>query len=376
MLDGDTWRADDVSNGSDLPSFLSVEYSTTGDGQVAGSTISDAKGNFTFTPVGLTPGTVTVEVRGVMQDPQTGQDVDGPWKTITFELAQDTNGQTPTPPQVTDTLTGADSAAATSQMASEQGVDEALAGFNSAIGAGGTSGGQIALGAGTYTAFSTDSGGRVASGSIYDFENGSLPSAGQSGTGTGGNGGGSGGSGNPSLPQSSPVGVPGGAAINFTGSFSTPQAGSVSVNEPISGNSALGPGNNNVSGSLIASDVTTAGPDPNQPNVTDWTVEIDISWSYSNIASGGYSITGGGVSTVVSFDDAVSGSYHFHYKAWGTTTVTSIGTIVAGTFTLNESNDYQYSWNESVGVDTSIPGQGSTVATNSSDSGSSSFWRR
>jgi hypothetical protein len=64
--------------------YQTVEYDLNGDGVPDGTTTTAANGNFTFTPQGLTAGTVTVGVRAKAWDSQSQGDIEGAWQTITF----------------------------------------------------------------------------------------------------------------------------------------------------------------------------------------------------------------------------------------------------------------------------------------------------
>lgn len=117
----------------------------------------------------------TIQVRGVDQDPQSGADVPGAWKPISFVLQPDANGQAPALPGATDPLTAGDQVAATSFLASQQAIDDALEQVNAAMGYAGALAGEIVTPMGTYSALSDENGGRIATGSVYGFENGTLP---------------------------------------------------------------------------------------------------------------------------------------------------------------------------------------------------------
>jgi hypothetical protein len=351
-----------LSDGSALASFLTVQYERNGDTTPDGSSRTDAEGKFTLTPTGLSPGTVTIEVRGVTQDPVTGAEVDGAWTTITFELQQDNNGVAPTPPSVTDNLTSADQIAATVQQGAKQSVDDGLASFNGALGAGSTASGQIALGLGTYTALSGDYGGRVVTGSIYASQNGSIPAPVQCG---------SGGSSGPSLPSSGQVGLPSGTPITLPANFSTPQTASVTLtNQPVRGSGSVGPGAANTAGTYGGSYTASSHVDSQNSNVTDWTIDVEFSYSYTNSLSGDFTEDSG---TGFTYGGTVSGSYFYHYHMVGTTTVTPGGTIYGATFTIDESDDYGYSWTDTAISDDTTAGQIANDTETSGSSGSSSF---
>jgi hypothetical protein len=305
---------------------------------------------------------VTIEVRGVTQDPVTGAEVDGAWTTITFELQQDNNGVAPTPPSVTDNLTSADQIAATVQQGAKQSVDDGLASFNGALGAGSTPSGQIALGLGTYTALSGDYGGRVVTGSIYASQNGSIPAPVQCG---------SGGSSGPSLPSSGQVGLPSGTPITLPANFSTPQTASVTLtNQPVRGSGSVGPGAANTAGTYGGSYTASSHVDSQNSNVTDWTIDVEFSYSYTNSLSGDFTEDSG---TGFTYGGTVSGSYFYHYHMVGTTTVTPGGTIYGATFTIDESDDYGYSWTDTAISDDTTAGQIANDTETSGSSGSSSF---
>ena len=70
-------------------SYLTVQFDYNGDGNVSATTITDASGTFTFTPIGLTPGTLTIHARGVVWDTTLSEYVYGPWTALTFELDSD-----------------------------------------------------------------------------------------------------------------------------------------------------------------------------------------------------------------------------------------------------------------------------------------------
>ena len=365
-----------LTNGTALASFLTVQYELSGSTTPNGSTMTDAQGNFTLGLSGLSPGTQTIEVRGVTSDPQTGTEVDGAWKTIEFELDQNPISDPPVTPADTNMVTTVDEVAATSKQADVQAVDAGIQSFNAAMGASSTPTGEISVGIGTYTALADMLGGSIVSGSIFGAENGSLPAPAGVGSGSGGSGSGSGVSG-PSLPGSTPAGLPGGAPLDVAG-LATPQAGSGTItNQTVVANGALGPGNANVTGLLNGSWTITVTPDPNDSSITDWTVTVSLTETFQNDLAGSYADTDGAATLTHDYSDDVGGSYSFTFQATGTTTQTSDGSIVAGTYTLVENNPYNYSFSDTpiASQDDSSDGSGASSTSNETvtSSGSHSF---
>jgi hypothetical protein len=69
-------------------SGLTVQFDTTGGTTTKASVVTDQYGDFTFTPVGLAYGTVTVNARTQVLDAKTHQLLTGPWTPITFTYQQ------------------------------------------------------------------------------------------------------------------------------------------------------------------------------------------------------------------------------------------------------------------------------------------------
>ncbi|GAB6188178.1 Calx-beta domain-containing protein [Thermopirellula anaerolimosa] len=65
---------------------LTIEVDTNGDGTAEGTTLTDNQGHFTYTPRGLQPGEITLQVRAVVAGTGTEQGTQGPWASLTFTL--------------------------------------------------------------------------------------------------------------------------------------------------------------------------------------------------------------------------------------------------------------------------------------------------
>lgn len=63
-----------------------IEIDTDGDGVANDQIVTDGKGQFTYRPVGLSPGTVTVQARGRILDPKSEEYLYSGWSSITFTL--------------------------------------------------------------------------------------------------------------------------------------------------------------------------------------------------------------------------------------------------------------------------------------------------
>jgi hypothetical protein len=77
--------------------------------------------------------------------------------------------------------------------------------------------------------------------------------------------------------------------------------------------------------------------------------------------------------TGFNYGGTVSGGYFYHYHLVGTTTVTPGGTIYAATFTLDETDDYGYTWTDTATTNDTTVGQIASDTETSGTSGSSSF---
>lgn len=63
-----------------------IEIDTDGDGVANDRIVTDGKGQFTYRPVGLSPGTVTIQARGRILDPHSEEYLYSGWSSITFTL--------------------------------------------------------------------------------------------------------------------------------------------------------------------------------------------------------------------------------------------------------------------------------------------------
>ena len=178
--------------------------------------------------------------------------------------------------------------------------------------------------------------------------------------------------------------LPGSTPLTIAANLATPTAGSGTItNQAISAAGTLGPGSSNLTGTLNGSWTITVTTDAKNSSVTDWTITVNLSETFDNRLSGGYTdtsttaaATGAPAVTTTathSYSDDTGGSYGFEFQASGTTTQTAAGAVLTGTFTLVEGNSYSYNFSDSPVATSSPTGDSSTSDEAVSTSGSHAF---
>ena len=179
--DGITWDPTIVgtleSDGNPLP-FRLVEFDENGDQQVDGQTYTDEEGNFSYRPVGLALGDVTVAARGVDYDPRVSDFVTGPWDELSFELVESTGLATPPSPDAEETRDDAATAAADGADSNAAAIAPAIGEFNTAAGSSLPASTGLYLGIGYYVFLWDLHDGSVPQFGAFGYESG-LPSAGR-----------------------------------------------------------------------------------------------------------------------------------------------------------------------------------------------------
>jgi Ca2+-binding RTX toxin-like protein len=300
-------------------SYLTVQFDYNGDGQVSAATTTDASGNFTFLPVGLTPGSLTIHVRGVAWDTTSSQYIYGPWSAITFTLETDPTAPPSDPAQNQASDANRNS---TATNADRSGVfGDGTSAVNSAISSPITTPGLNDVGIGTYDTRFLVAGSPLPSAvGAYDYQLGTLPtSAGLS----------------PALVLATAPGVP--ANQSHSGVISVSDSGNASY----SGSSV---GTYLLSGPETYSWVETV-------DTLAHTFTIDVSEdfnAYTRVETGTYTETVGTLTNTHHYTRTLTGEFSLTFHATGSYVTTGPSTTLNGTYNVTEFDHDTLNFSDSV----------------------------
>ncbi len=300
-------------------SYLTVQFDYNGDGNVSATTITDASGTFTFTPVGLTSGTLTIHARGVVWDATLSEYVYGPWTALTFELDSDPSAPPSDPAlkQIDDA--NRDSTEINSDRSSA--FHDGTSAVNSAISSPVSSPGLADVGIGTYDTNFLVAGATIPSAvGAYDYQLGALPtSAGLM----------------PALVLAIPAAAP--TANSWSGILNISDSGNASY----SGSSV---GTYLLSGPETYSWVETVDSGAG-------TFAIDISEDfneYTRVETGSYTETVGSITNTHHYTRTLMGEFSLSFHATGSYVTTDGSTTLQGGYTVTEFDDDTLTFSDSI----------------------------